>query len=364
VRGPAFLLAVALAVLPAVASWQETVALSRPSEAVCLTGPSAEYTVESGALRPERGSFAISPPGRDPLEPRLSLPAETEPGAIARVYVRSSERLTSVTAALGTPGAATLTSVAGFRLSASELPEVWAVLVGVPDSSAPRDYRLTLSASAGERRFLNLSTITVKAREFSTERIPVTSALSALLSTPDPKKTAQSRAFYRLITTPDPTAIFDPGPFTVPLPEARRSAGFGDRRRYVADDGESPASVHAGVDLAMPEGTPIPSCGDGRVVFAEYRILTGNTVVIEHLPGLFSIYFHMSAISTKKGAIVKRGELIGALGMTGFATGPHLHWEVTSGGIAVDPDLLVGSPLLDKTPDFVETFPRNSTEGR
>ena len=120
----------------------------------------------------------------------------------------------------------------------------------------------------------------------------------------------------------------------------------------------------AKADIAMPEGSPVPACGPGRVVFAAYRIMTGNTVIIEHLPGLFSIYFHMSSISVKPGVLVKQGDQVGAVGMTGFATGPHLHWEVTASGIAVDPDTLVNEPLLDKNPQFIDTGTSNSTEGR
>ncbi len=100
------------------------------------------------------------------------------------------------------------------------------------------------------------------------------------------------------------------------------------------------------------------------MVFASKRILTGNTVVIEHLPGLFSIYMHMSELEMKVGDVVNQGDVIGKVGMTGFATGPHLHWEVESMGVSVDPDLLVREPLLDKSADFIDIRPRISTEGR
>jgi murein DD-endopeptidase MepM/ murein hydrolase activator NlpD len=100
------------------------------------------------------------------------------------------------------------------------------------------------------------------------------------------------------------------------------------------------------------------------VVFASNRILTGNTIIIEHLPGLFSIYYHMSALDAAEGQIVEKGQVIGKVGMTGFATGPHLHWEIQSTGIAVDPDELTQSPLLDTHAAFYDIEARNSTEGR
>jgi murein DD-endopeptidase MepM/ murein hydrolase activator NlpD len=100
------------------------------------------------------------------------------------------------------------------------------------------------------------------------------------------------------------------------------------------------------------------------VVLAQQLILTGNTVVIEHLPGLYSIYMHMSQIKVKPGDAVGQGDVIGMVGMTGFATGPHLHWEVQASGVAVDPEALTREPLLDKSADFIDIRPRISTEGR
>ena len=78
----------------------------------------------------------------------------------------------------------------------------------------------------------------------------------------------------------------------------------------------------------------------------------------------FSIYYHMSSILVATGDTVEKGQVIGTVGMTGFATGPHLHWEVRVVGTAVDPDSLTLAPLLDKKPDFVDIEGRESAEGR
>jgi murein DD-endopeptidase MepM/ murein hydrolase activator NlpD len=69
--------------------------------------------------------------------------------------------------------------------------------------------------------------------------------------------------------------------------------------------------------------------------------------VVEHLPGLYSLYFHMSGVTVGEGDFVEKGQRVGSLGMTGLATGPHLHWEVQAGGVAVDPDCLTaGLPFV------------------
>ena len=72
------------------------------------------------------------------------------------------------------------------------------------------------------------------------------------------------------------------------------------------------------------------------------------------LPGLFAVYFHLSEIDVKTGDVVGQGQVIGKVGMTGFATGPHLHWQITALGVAVDPDALCEAPILDKTTESGE----------
>lgn len=74
---------------------------------------------------------------------------------------------------------------------------------------------------------------------------------------------------------------------------------------------------------------------------AENRISTGWSVVIEHLPGLYSLYYHMSSLNVKENDYVKAGEKIGLSGSTGLATGPHLHWEVRLNMAAVKPEFFM-----------------------
>jgi murein DD-endopeptidase MepM/ murein hydrolase activator NlpD len=82
---------------------------------------------------------------------------------------------------------------------------------------------------------------------------------------------------------------------------------------------------------------------------AEDRIVTGLTVVIEHLPGVYTIYMHLSRMAVSVGDLVERSATIGLLGATGLATGPHLHWELRVLGVASDPEAWIG---IDKVPYF------------
>jgi murein DD-endopeptidase MepM/ murein hydrolase activator NlpD len=107
-------------------------------------------------------------------------------------------------------------------------------------------------------------------------------------------------------------------------------------------------SIHAGIDYGVPKGTVVTSCGPGKVVLARSRIVTGNSIVIEHLPGVYSLYYHLDKIEVAEGAIVATGTPLGLSGATGLATGPHLHWEIRVAGENSDPDAFVARPILDK----------------
>lgn len=95
--------------------------------------------------------------------------------------------------------------------------------------------------------------------------------------------------------------------------------------------------LHAGIDIAAATGTPIAAAADGRVIVAGYEGDCGKMVAIDHHGGLSTIYCHMSQIFVGVGQDVQRGQAIGAVGMTGDATGPHVHFQVMEDGHPVDP---------------------------
>jgi murein DD-endopeptidase MepM/ murein hydrolase activator NlpD len=98
----------------------------------------------------------------------------------------------------------------------------------------------------------------------------------------------------------------------------------------------------------VPTGTEVRACAAGGVVLARERIVTGNTVILEHLPGVYSLYYHMDSIAVSEGLVVEEGALLGESGSTGLATGPHLHWEIRVSGENADPDVFLSRPLIDK----------------
>ncbi len=95
--------------------------------------------------------------------------------------------------------------------------------------------------------------------------------------------------------------------------------------------------LHTGVDIAAPTGTPILVTGGGEVIFAGWRGGYGNAVIVDHGHGRATLYGHMSAILVSAGQVVARGQVIGRVGMTGAATGPHVHYELRINGVPVPP---------------------------
>ncbi|WP_282580565.1 M23 family metallopeptidase [Sphingomonas faeni] len=121
----------------------------------------------------------------------------------------------------------------------------------------------------------------------------------------------------------------------------RISGLFGSQRVYKGE----PGSYHSGTDIAKPTGAIVTAPAGGVVILAADRPFTleGNLLMLDHGMGLNSAFLHLSRIDVKPGDYVRQGQPIGAVGMTGRATGPHLHWSLKWGDAKLDPMLAAGA---------------------
>tara|TARA_Y100001954_G_scaffold221799_1_gene258367 strand:- start:426 stop:2327 length:1902 start_codon:yes stop_codon:yes gene_type:complete len=139
------------------------------------------------------------------------------------------------------------------------------------------------------------------------------------------------------------------GNFLRPSSDETVTAHFGTRRTY---NGKR-KSRHLGIDWDGKVGDPVVAAQTGRVMLAQNLYYSGNTIVIDHGRGLFSLYFHLSAIETQAGDMAFRGQIIGKVGATGQVTGPHLHFAVKLSNTYVDPAHILAmdfssDPALEK----------------
>jgi murein DD-endopeptidase MepM/ murein hydrolase activator NlpD len=255
--------------------------------------------------------------------------------------------------AAGDPATASLLDAQGRRLSRSSFfaapidyqgnPLMAAVLT-VPSTARPGPALIRVDSAQGEAVEIPL---TIAGRDFVSEEIVLNQALTDIRTAPDPQKTAESEQLWAIISRTG-ADIYGAGPFIPPVSSTRRTSFFGDRRVFKYANGEQDASIHAGVDYGVPRGTPVSACGPGKVVLARNRIVTGNSVIIEHLPGVYSLYYHLDSLAAVEGTVVDAGAILGQSGSTGLSTGPHLHWEVRVSGENTDPDAFLSRPILDK----------------
>lgn len=230
-----------------------------------------------------------------------------------------------------------------FLLSDTASHSKFSLLAGVPLSSwwqAENTYQLKVIYSFEGRTNMEFTLpFTMIHKEFVNETLPLDEANSSIKTDTSPERMKQIERLNAILETFDTTAVYQATRFTPPTTSTRRTAFFADRRVYTYTNGNSSTSLHYGTDYGVPTGTPVTACADGKVVLAENRISTGWSVVVEHLPGLYSLYYHMSVLNVKEGDLVKMGDKLGLSGATGLATGPHLHWEVRLNLCAVNPDV-------------------------
>ncbi len=190
----------------------------------------------------------------------------------------------------------------------------------------------------GVTQFSFMVPCTIGIKSFFEEIIDLDRRNTGIRTDTSPERLAQIDRLNEILFARNPVVEPFTGPYKPPVASQRRTAQFGDRRTFRHADGKKSATIHHGIDFGIPSGTPVYAAGDGSVVLSEYRISTGYTIIIEHLSGVYSLYYHLDRLSADTGEYVRTGTLIGESGSTGLSTGPHLHWEFRVNGVSVSPD--------------------------
>lgn len=245
------------------------------------------------------------------------------PGGIGRLAITVPESTSAVTA-----------TVFGYAVHLARVsPMRWEGLLGVDLDQKPGGYPVVISIGNAAGPVASAeATIVVKPRYYSTRKLTV----GGQFVDPAPAElerikaeAARMAAIYTGVSERQWT-----GPFVTPV-QGQATSNFGSRSVF---NGQ-PRAPHAGIDYRGAVGTPVVAPGAGRVALAENLFFTGNTVILDHGLGLFSLYAHLSRMDVVVGQTVIGGAQLGLVGATGRVTGPHLHWAMRLGRARIDPAL-------------------------
>jgi murein DD-endopeptidase MepM/ murein hydrolase activator NlpD len=260
------------------------------------------------------GTALAASEGSVPL-PRQSL----VPGGVA---------LVPVDAPAGVPPRVSLDGAAAMVLRQDGR---WIAVVGIPLATKPGKIRVAVERS-GTASSVELA---IKPKHYIEQHLRVAPGMVELspedLARVDRERPIIQSALATFSATEPVTLRLEQ-----PVPGSR-SGSYGMRRIFNG----KPRSPHSGMDIAAPAGTPITAPAPGKVVASGDYFFNGNTVILDHGRGFVTMYCHLSEIDVKPGDTLATGAVIGKVGATGRATGPHLHWGVALNRAMVDPALFL-----------------------
>lgn len=237
---------------------------------------------------------------------------------------------------------------AGKRVLVAREQDRWYAVIGLPLEAAPGAHVVEIERAPGRRERLEF---TVEAKHYEEQRLTITDKRKVEPSPADLERIRKEavRIALALSRFSDRPAVTTD--FAWPA-DGPTSSPFGLRRFF---NGQ-PRKPHSGLDIAAPDGAPVHAPAGGRVVDVGDFFFNGNTVFVDHGQGLITMYCHLSRIDVQPGDTVQTGDRLGAVGKTGRATGPHLHWGVSLNDARVD-------PLLFLPPAAAGTGPEPTTGG-
>jgi murein DD-endopeptidase MepM/ murein hydrolase activator NlpD len=201
----------------------------------------------------------------------------------------------------------------------------WFGLMPIAEADVPGAYSVEFLAASGET--IDSAKLTIRPTVFPTQNVNLAPQIEELKSSPEERQTL---ATFRDSVSDE---RFWDDPLVAPVSGCMLSP-FGVKRLH---NGKPTGEFHGGVDQRAAAGSPIRAAARGEVKIAQPFTVLGGTVAIDHGQGLETMYLHMSKIAVQPGARVNKGDVIGYVGATGRANGPHLHWLIDVNGGPVNP---------------------------
>lgn len=215
----------------------------------------------------------------------------------------------------------------GKRIYFNPLHNAYKAVVGVDLNMEPGSYPLEITIR-GEKIRKN---ILISKKKYPVQRLTLPEDM-VVLSPENEARVARDQKKTAAIWPVDSLRIWR-GSFIDPLPGKKVGTPFGVRRII----NKIPKNSHSGVDITADEGEPVLAPNDGVAVLVDDQFYSGNSIILDHGQGIYTMFFHLSKANVRVGQAVMKGDVVALVGSTGRATGAHLHWGVRMQGAKVDP---------------------------
>ena len=227
-------------------------------------------------------------------------------------------------------------------------------LLGIDMQEKPGTHELTVRVTDGDRTRSLTYHVEVQKEKFHVEHLKLPKNKVDLDAKAMARWKAEQQQVKQALASDSPMRIWQAS-FVEPV-NGKRTGKFGSVRIM---NGKA-RNPHNGEDIGAPNGTDVLATNDGVVRLTVDHIFSGKGVFLDHGLGFYSMYFHLSKVSVKEGDTVRAGEVVGKVGATGRATGPHLHWGVKLNGARVNPYSLLDLPFKGMTQASSTSTPDDS----